>query len=162
MTTPVRESPSGRARNAAKRFPSSLWRTRSSWETAAPEIRGIGGSESSSKHIAPERTKGGFGCAAYPEGGGGRVAAGRDERRDPRPARAGSGAAVDAPGGRGAVAAAAGAAGTAGTAHSRTRAAEARTARQTVRLLKPYPAAARGGLPDGAWQTATRANQGRG
>src|SRR5947207_4835670 len=99
MTTPVRKSPSGRARNAAKRFPSSLWRTRSSWETAAPEIRGIGGSESSSKHIAPERTKGGFGCAAYPEGGGGRVATGRDERRDPSSSRAGRCAAVDAPGG---------------------------------------------------------------
>src|SRR5262245_6916208 len=53
MTTPGPRSPSGRARNAAKRLPSSAWRTRSSCETAAPEIRGIGGSESSSKHIRP-------------------------------------------------------------------------------------------------------------
>src|SRR6185437_9296070 len=37
----------------ANRLPSSLSRTRSSWETAAPEIRGIGGSESTSKHIGP-------------------------------------------------------------------------------------------------------------
>jgi hypothetical protein len=57
-------------------------------------------------HGARERTKGGAGCAAYPEGGGRRVAAGRDERRDPRPARAGRGAAFDAAaGGRAAGAA---------------------------------------------------------
>lgn len=53
---PVERSPSGSARNAAKRLPSSLSRTRSPWETAAPEMRGIGGSESSSKHTARERT----------------------------------------------------------------------------------------------------------
>src|SRR5438270_12830182 len=52
MTTPVVAGSSGLARNAAKRLPSAAWSTRSSWETAAPEITGIGGSESSSKHTA--------------------------------------------------------------------------------------------------------------
>ena len=39
------------ARNAAKRLPSAASSTRSSCETAAPAITGIGGSESSSWHI---------------------------------------------------------------------------------------------------------------
>ena len=52
MTTPVVLGSSGVAANAAKRLPSAASSTRSSCETAAPEIGGIGGSESSSKHMA--------------------------------------------------------------------------------------------------------------
>ena len=44
---------SGCAANAANRFPSAASSTSSSCETAAPEMIGIGGNESSSKHIAP-------------------------------------------------------------------------------------------------------------
>ena len=43
---------SGVAAKAARRFPSRASRTRSSCETAAPEITGIGGRESLSKHTA--------------------------------------------------------------------------------------------------------------
>ena len=43
---------SGAARKAAKRFPSAASSTRSSCDTAAPEIGGIGGAESRSKHTA--------------------------------------------------------------------------------------------------------------
>ena len=43
---------SGVAANAAKRLPSAASSTRSSCETAAPEIGGIGGAESRSKHTA--------------------------------------------------------------------------------------------------------------
>src|SRR5512141_2765520 len=51
MTTPVAEGSSGAARNAANSLPSAAVRTRSSCEMAAPAIRGIGGSESRSKHM---------------------------------------------------------------------------------------------------------------
>src|SRR4051794_15599606 len=51
MTMPVAAGPSGIARNAANLFPSAASSVRSSCETAAPAIRGIGGSESTSKHI---------------------------------------------------------------------------------------------------------------
>ena len=44
---------SGSAAKAANRLPSAASSTRSSCETAAPEMTGIGGDESSSKHIAP-------------------------------------------------------------------------------------------------------------
>ena len=44
----------GRTAGAAKRFPSAASSTTSSCETAAPEIAGIGGSESSSKHMRAE------------------------------------------------------------------------------------------------------------
>src|SRR5262245_58867069 len=54
------------ARNAAKWLPSSLASVRSSCDTAAPETRGIGGSESRSKHIAGRAYKGGARSAAYP------------------------------------------------------------------------------------------------
>src|SRR6266511_2708192 len=53
MTTPTSVGSSGAAEKAAKRFPSAASRTRSSWETAAPLMTGIGGSESSSKHTTP-------------------------------------------------------------------------------------------------------------
>src|SRR5512132_1680318 len=53
MTIPVSAGPFGAAANAAKRLPSRASRIRSSCETAAPEIRGIGGAESRSKHMAP-------------------------------------------------------------------------------------------------------------
>src|SRR4029453_9533132 len=52
MTTPMPEGSSGVARKAAKRLPSRASSTRSSCETAAPEMTGIGGEESSSKHTA--------------------------------------------------------------------------------------------------------------
>src|SRR4029453_10841622 len=52
MTTPMPEGSSGVARKAAKRLPSAASSTRSSCETAAPEMTGIGGEESSSKHTA--------------------------------------------------------------------------------------------------------------
>src|SRR5205823_12448334 len=42
---------SGAASKAAKRLPSAASSSRSSCETAAPAIRGTGGTESSSKHI---------------------------------------------------------------------------------------------------------------
>ncbi len=51
MTTPVVDRASGDARKAANSLPSAAVRTRSSCETAAPAIRGIGGSESRSKHM---------------------------------------------------------------------------------------------------------------
>src|SRR5262245_1916847 len=51
MTTPVVPGSSGVAANAAKRFPSAASRTRSSCETAAPEMGGMGGDESRSKHM---------------------------------------------------------------------------------------------------------------
>jgi hypothetical protein len=60
MTTPVDAGSSGAAAKAAKRLPSAASRVRSSWETAAPEIAGIGGSESASKH-----TEGAYEAAAY-------------------------------------------------------------------------------------------------
>src|SRR3954453_9495117 len=44
------------ARNAANSLPSAAVSVRSSWETAAPEMTGIGGAESSSKHIGREDT----------------------------------------------------------------------------------------------------------
>ncbi len=47
----ARRLSSGVAANAAKRLPSAASRTRSSCETAAPEIGGIGGEESRSKHM---------------------------------------------------------------------------------------------------------------
>ena len=49
---PVPLGSSGVAANAASRLPSRASRTSSSWETDAPEITGIGGSESRSKHTA--------------------------------------------------------------------------------------------------------------
>src|SRR4029450_6674841 len=52
MTIPVSPGSSGVAANAASLFPSAASSTRSSCETAAPEMTGIGGSESESKHIA--------------------------------------------------------------------------------------------------------------
>ena len=48
---PDRRGSSGRAAKAANRVPSAELRTRSSCETAAPAISGMGGSESSSKHM---------------------------------------------------------------------------------------------------------------
>ena len=48
---PTAAGSSGVATNAAKRVPSADSSVMSSWETAAPEMTGIGGSESSSKHI---------------------------------------------------------------------------------------------------------------
>src|SRR5262249_53526516 len=75
---------------------------------------------------------GGAFSAAYPECGGRRVAAGRDERRDPCPARAGSGAAIDAAAGGG-LASGAGAGGRA--SRSRAGTAETRPARPPVRAL---------------------------
>src|SRR5919201_4582978 len=57
MTTPIPVASSGAAWNAANRFPSRASSTRSSCETAAPRMTGIGGSESSSKHTARGRYK---------------------------------------------------------------------------------------------------------
>ncbi len=57
MTTPAARGSSGIAAKAAKRFPSAASRTRSSCETAAPEIGGIGGEESSSKHMLRQPTR---------------------------------------------------------------------------------------------------------
>src|SRR4051812_36771603 len=51
---PARGASSGVALNAAKDVPSAAVRRRSSCETAAPAITGIGGVESRSKHIAPK------------------------------------------------------------------------------------------------------------
>src|SRR3954453_2162464 len=48
---PVVPGSSGVARNAAKTFPSAASSVSESCETAAPATRGIGGSESSSKHM---------------------------------------------------------------------------------------------------------------
>ena len=48
---PTRAGSSGDAEKAANRLPSAASRTRSSCETAAPEIGGIGGAESRSKHM---------------------------------------------------------------------------------------------------------------
>ena len=48
---PVRPGSSGVAANAAKAVPSADSSTRSSCETAAPRMTGIGGTESSSKHM---------------------------------------------------------------------------------------------------------------
>jgi hypothetical protein len=42
----------GAAAKAANAFPSAAWRVSSSCETAAPRMTGIGGDESSSKHIS--------------------------------------------------------------------------------------------------------------
>ena len=49
---PVSLGSSGNAAKAAKRLPSAASSTSSSCETAAPEMTGTGGEESSSKHIA--------------------------------------------------------------------------------------------------------------
>src|SRR5213083_3448125 len=51
MTMPTREASSGSVANAAKRFPSGASSSRSSWKNAAPEMTGIGGDESRSKHM---------------------------------------------------------------------------------------------------------------
>src|SRR5581483_4694030 len=67
MTTPVEPGSSGAAAKAAKRLPSAASRTRSSWETEAPEMAGIGGTESVSKHTAG----GSYGRAAYEAAMGG-------------------------------------------------------------------------------------------
>ena len=50
---PVSLGSSGSAAKAANLFPSAASSTSSSCETAAPEMMGTGGEESSSKHIAP-------------------------------------------------------------------------------------------------------------
>src|SRR5438067_13469476 len=59
MTTPAPFGSSGVAMNAAKRFPSDASSTRSSCETAAPEMTGIGGEESRSKHTVPFESRAG-------------------------------------------------------------------------------------------------------
>src|SRR5438876_718745 len=55
-TTPVVDGSSGVAAKAAKRLPSFASRTSSSCETEAPEMTGIGGWESVSKHMGQEPT----------------------------------------------------------------------------------------------------------
>src|SRR3954469_8523658 len=55
MTIPFPLGSSGAAANAAKRVPSAEVRTRSSYETAAPAMIGIGGDESRSKHTTRGR-----------------------------------------------------------------------------------------------------------
>src|SRR5262245_55773446 len=59
MTMPAPPGSSGVAANAAKRLPSAASSSSSSCETAAPEMTGIGGEESCSKHTA-SRTIAGF------------------------------------------------------------------------------------------------------
>src|SRR4051812_23802505 len=54
---PVSPGSSGVARKAAKRLPSRVTSTRSSYETAAPEMTGIGGEESRSKHTAETESR---------------------------------------------------------------------------------------------------------
>src|SRR3954468_8278005 len=54
---PVSAGSSGVARKAAKRLPSCATSTRSSYETAAPEMTGIGGEESRSKHTAETESR---------------------------------------------------------------------------------------------------------
>lgn len=53
IAIPDPEGSSGVAAKAASSFPSAAVRTRSSCDTAAPEMTGIGGAESRSKHIPP-------------------------------------------------------------------------------------------------------------
>src|SRR3954449_7990843 len=55
MTIPFPLGSSGTAANAAKRVPSAEVRTRSSCETAAPAMIGIGGDEARSKHTTRGR-----------------------------------------------------------------------------------------------------------
>src|SRR3954469_8384485 len=54
---PVSAGASGVARKAAKRFPSRASSTRSSCETAAPEMTGMGGEESRSKRTAGTQSR---------------------------------------------------------------------------------------------------------
>src|SRR3954454_3149940 len=54
---PVSAGSSGVARKAAKRFPSRASSTRSSCETAAPEMTGTGGEEARSKHTAETESR---------------------------------------------------------------------------------------------------------
>src|SRR5439155_10880796 len=56
MTIPTSVDSSGVAEKAARRLPSDASSTSSSCATAAPETIGTGGTESSSKHTAPEDT----------------------------------------------------------------------------------------------------------
>src|SRR5262245_41658380 len=96
ITIPTSAGPSGIARKAANRLPSSASRTKSSCETAAPDTAGIGGSDSPWSELAegPTREEG---KAPRLRGSdeGGAVARRRDERRNPRAAGAPSGAAID-------------------------------------------------------------------
>src|SRR4051812_34589670 len=103
MTTPVVAGPSGVARNAANWLPSAALSTRSSCETAAPEMTGIGGKESSSKHMT-RRIREAGGVDAADERA---IAEGRDERRDPGAAGAPQRAALDRAGATAAAARAA-------------------------------------------------------
>src|SRR5437660_9855267 len=64
MTTPAPLGSSGSATNAAKRFPSLAWSSRSSCETAAPRMIAIGGDESRSKHTCLRRDVGDEALAA--------------------------------------------------------------------------------------------------
>src|SRR4051812_28229389 len=97
-------------------------------------MRGIGGSESRSKHMEPRAYERRRVRCGVPECGGRRIAARGDERRDPRPARTGRGSAVDAaPGGRAARAAVT----STGAAGCRASAAETRPARAPPRALRP-------------------------
>src|SRR5204862_6836950 len=56
ITIPAVAGSSGSAANAAKRLPSRASSTSSSCDSAAPEMTGIGGSESVSKHTGAEVT----------------------------------------------------------------------------------------------------------
>src|SRR5262245_17675037 len=96
ITMPTFAGPSGIARKAANRLPSSASRTKSSCETAAPDTAGIGGSDSPSKHMArePTREEGEAPRLRWSDDGGA-VATRRDERRNPGPAGAPGSAALD-------------------------------------------------------------------
>src|SRR5919106_843920 len=71
---PARAGSSGAAKKAAKRFPSEASSVRSSCETAAPEIAGIGGAESRSKHIPPS-----YNLATSPRSAGQRALGGASD-----------------------------------------------------------------------------------
>ena len=76
ITTPALPGSSGVAAKAASRLPSRASSTSSSWETEAPVITGIGGSESRSKHTAVSTLPSPARCVSFaaPAGAGGGVA----------------------------------------------------------------------------------------
>src|SRR3954471_333260 len=91
MTTPVLTGPSGSAPKAANSLPSAALSVRSSCETAAPLITGMGGEESSSKHMR-RRIRESDGVHRASERP---IAEERDERGYPGAARAAQRPAID-------------------------------------------------------------------